>query len=149
MHLCVENTHFHIFFSILCQIVTNFAFLGPFFSEFYYCTFLIMNIIVKPSFKKSMWHKCVLGCTYLLQRLVSIDFSQFCDKQLHVFIFLSFQGLILPVFFFQTIILIQIMVKTSFERSMGHKYVWGALMGCTYVMQICVFIDFLQFCNKQ
>ena len=39
-----------------------------------------MNIMVKTSFERSMGHKYVLKCTYVLQRLVSIDFSNFATN---------------------------------------------------------------------
>ena len=82
--LCFAKTRFHWFFPILQQIVTNLAFFlsfwGFFLPEFYFWTFIPMNIMVKTSFERSMGHKSVQGWTYVLQRLVSIDISQFCDK---------------------------------------------------------------------
>ena len=47
-----------------------------------------------------MVHKSVLGCTYVLQRLVSIDFFQFCKNSEKFGIFWSFLGLFLPKFLF-------------------------------------------------
>ena len=48
--------------------------------HFYFWTFISINIMVKTSFQRSMEHKCVLECTYVLQRLVSIVFSNFATN---------------------------------------------------------------------
>jgi len=59
----------------------NFGYFGAFFClNFYFWTFISMNSMVKISFERYTGHKCVLGCTYVLQRLVSINFFQFCNK---------------------------------------------------------------------
>ena len=71
-------SYFSRFFAKNCQKI---VILGPLFAYFFYFwTFIPINIMVKTSFERSMCLKCVLGCTYVLQRLVSIDFLQFCKK---------------------------------------------------------------------
>ena len=68
------------------------SFSGIFLLSFYFWTFILINIMVKTSFERSMCHKCVLGCTYVLQRLIFHDFSQFADKTLQISHFLYFFG---------------------------------------------------------
>ena len=83
---------FLIFLDFLPKIAKKLSFWGLFLPIFYFWTFMPINIMVKTSFERSMCHKCVLGCTYVLQRLVSIDFLQFADKMWQISHFLSFFG---------------------------------------------------------
>ena len=74
-----------------------------------------------------MEHKFVLGCTYVLQSLLSIDFASNSDKFGIFFHFCSFFYLI---FYFWIFLLMNIMVKISFEGLWGINVYWGALMFC-------------------
>jgi len=138
------------------QLIFNFAtnsdkfgifwsYWGLFCLNFYFLTFISMNIMVKTSFGRSMGHKCVLGCTYVLQILVSIVFFPILRQIVtNLAFFGSFGAFFCMNFYFWTFIPMNIMVKTSFERSMGHKCV----LGCTYVLQRFIFHDFFKFCDK-
>ena len=130
---CFAKTCFHWFIPILRQIVKSFAFfviLGTFFAcIFIFGLFYWWILWLKPVIERSMGQKCVLGCTYVLQRFVSIVFFQFCNKWWLIWHFVIF-GPFFALSFFWTFIPIHIMIKPNLRGLWDINVYWGALMFC-------------------
>ena len=97
--MCCKHSLYGFF-----PFLSHLAFFGHFGAfvclNFYLWSFLPIKIMVKTRFRGYMLHKCVLGCTYVLKRLVSIVFFNFVTNSDKFGIFWSFLGLFLPEFLF-------------------------------------------------